>query len=373
LTNQAGVTAQGVSAVDLLHSDPRVRAAQVQLVRVFAPEHGFRAAEDRQGVGDEVDPKTGLTIHSLYGRETMAPPDSLLRDIDALVFDLPDIGTRTWTYVGLMVYAMRAAARANVAFIVLDRPNPLGGRAEAPMLDSAIANADDPTPGRAGQAYALYPAPLRHGMTMGEMARMFAGELAIPVRLHIVPLGGWRRTTRWEETGLPWIAPSPAMTTPTSARVYPALVAFERANVSVGRGTDLPFQRIGAPWMNADSIVTLLEERSMVGLRFEAERFTPNAPTDGKFGGRSIPGVRIIVEDPERMQAGRLSATLLWALQKVHGDSLRVSNQGFDLRFGDPAARAELMANGDPDEVIDRMQPAVIAWQQRMRRYHLYR
>jgi uncharacterized protein YbbC (DUF1343 family) len=373
LTNQTGVNALGVSDVDLLHSDPRARAANVRLVRIFAPEHGFRGTADRQGLPDEVDVSTGLMIHSLYGRETAAPPDSLLRDVDALVFDLQDIGTRTWTYVGLMVYAMRAAGRAGIPFIVLDRPNPLGGRIEAPFLDSALANPDDPTADRRGQAYALYPTPLRHGMTMAELARMFAGELGIEVQLHVVPMRGWRRSMAWDDTGLPWIVPSPAMVSPTSAQVYPALVAFEQSNVSVGRGTDRPFQRFGAPWMDADSIVALLSDRSFAGLRFEAERFTPVAPTDGKYAGRSLRGVRVIVEDPERLQAGRLGATVLWALAHVHGDSLRLNNLGFDLRFGDPAARESLLGSGDPDEVIDRLQPALIEWQRRMRRYHLYR
>jgi uncharacterized protein YbbC (DUF1343 family) len=373
LTNQTGVNAQGVSDVDLLHADPRAKAANVRVVRIFAPEHGFRGDADRTNLPDEVDARTGLMIHSLYARETSAPPDSLLRDVDALVFDLQDIGTRTWTYVGLMVYAMRAAGRAGIPFIVLDRPNPLGGRIEAPFLDSALANPNDPTAERRGQAFALYPTPLRHGMTMGELARMFAGELGIPVQLTVVPMRGWRRAMGWSETGLPWIVPSPAMVSPTSAQLYPALVAFEQSNLSVGRGTDRPFQRIGAPWLDAERVVALLEERSLAGLRFEAERFTPTAPTDGKFGGQSLRGVRIIVEDAERVQAGRLGATVLWAVARANGASLRLNTRGFDLRFGDPAAREALVGTGDPDEVIDDLQPALIRWQQQTRRYHLYR
>jgi len=306
LTNQTGVDAEGVSDVDLLLRDPRVKRANVSVVRLFSPEHGIRGTADRPDLPDEVDRASGLTVHSLYRRETIPPPDSLLRDLDALVFDLQDIGTRTWTYVGVMVYAMRAAARVGIPFIVLDRPNPLTGRAEGPLLDRALANPDDPTAERRGQAYALYPAPLRHGMTMGELAQFFAGELNIPVTLHVVPVTGWRRSMWWEETKLPWIVPSPAMVSTTSALLYPSLVAFESSNVSVGRGTDRPFQRFGAPWMNADSVAKLLEERGLSGVRFEAERFTPNAPTDGKFAGRAVPGVRIIVEDRDRLQVGRI-------------------------------------------------------------------
>ncbi len=373
ITNQTGVDASGVSDVDLLVHDARAKRANVALVRLFSPEHGIRGTADRPGLPDEIDRATGLTVHSLYGRETIPPPDSLLRDLDALVFDLQDIGTRTWTYVGVMVYAMRAAARVGIPFIVLDRPNPLTGRAEGPLLDRALANPEDPTSERRGQAYALYPAPLRHGMTMGELAQFFAGELQIPVTLHVVPVTGWRRSMWWEETKLPWIVPSPAMVSTTSALLYPALVAFESSNVSVGRGTDRPFQRFGAPWMNADSVARLLEERGLSGVRFEAERFTPTAPTDGKFGGRAVPGVRIVVEDRDRLQVGRIGAAVLWAIQRASGDSLRVQARGFDLRFGTPAGREALLGTGDPDEVIDAALPGVVAFQQATRKYLIYR
>ncbi len=373
LTNQTGVNAEGVSDVDLLLHDARVKRANVSVVRLFSPEHGIRGTADRPDLPDEVDRASGLTVHSLFRRETIPPPDSLLRDVDALVFDLQDIGTRTWTYVGVMVYAMRAAARVGIPFIVLDRPNPLTGRAEGPLLDPALANPDDPTAERRGQAYALYPTPLRHGMTMGELAQFFAGELNIPVTLHVVPVTGWRRSMWWEETKLPWIVPSPAMVSTTSALLYPSLVAFESSNVSVGRGTDRPFQRFGAPWMNADSVAKLLEERGLTGVRFAAERFTPNAPTDGKFAGRSVPGVRIIVEDRDRLQVGRIGAAVLWAIQRASGDSLRVQARGFDLRFGSPAGREALLGTGDPDEVIDAALPGVVAFQQATRKYLIYR
>jgi uncharacterized protein YbbC (DUF1343 family) len=372
ITNQTGVDAKGVADVELLQQDPRVKRAHVTVVRLFSPEHGIRGRQDVANLPDERDERSGLMVHSLYRRESEPPPDSLLRDLNALVFDLQDIGTRTWTYVGVMVYAMRAAARVGIPFIVLDRPNPITGRTEAPLLDSTLANPDDPAPGRPGQAYALYPAPLRHGMTMGELARFFAAELRIPVELSVVRMSGWRRTMWWDETGLPWVDPSPAMVSPTSALLYPALVAFERANVSVGRGTALPFQRFGAPWMDSKRVAQLLAERDLGGVRFEAERFTPTAPTDGKYADREIPGVRIIVEQRDRVQAGRIAAAVLWALGRAAPDSLRITAGGFDLRFGAPAAREALLRGDDPDEVIDRMQAEVVAFQRRVRTYLLY-
>jgi uncharacterized protein YbbC (DUF1343 family) len=373
LTNQTGVDAEGRSVVDLLQRDARARAADVTVLRLFSPEHGIRGVADRPNLPDEVDQRSGLTVHSLYATETVPPPDSLLRDLDALVFDLQDIGTRTWTYVGVMVYAMRAAARVGIPFVVLDRPNPVSGRVEGPLLDSALANPDDPSPQRRGRAYALYPAPLRHGMTMGELARWFADALAIDAELHVVPMRGYRREMWWEDTQLSWVVPSPAMVSPTSALVYPALVAFERTNLSVGRGTDLPFQRLGAPWLDAEALVDSLNARNLAGIRFEAERFTPRNPTDGKFGGRTIPGVRITVVDRDRAQMARLGAALLWAVHRVHADSLQVNARGWDERFGAAAVRAGILAGQDPDELLDRELGAVVAWQRATRQYLIYR
>src|SRR5689334_23693150 len=173
LTNQTGIDERGRSDIDMLR-EKKARDAGVTLVQLFSPEHGLRGTEDRQNIASGVDAQSGLPVFSLYGQQTIAPPDTMLAKLDALVFDLQDIGTRTWTYVGAMVYSMRAAARTGKPIIVLDRPNPITGYLiEGPLLDTALANPEDPTPSRAGQAYALWPMPLRHGMTMGEMARYF--------------------------------------------------------------------------------------------------------------------------------------------------------------------------------------------------------
>jgi len=372
ITNHTTVDASGTHLIDVLQKDPRVKRANVTLVRLFSPEHGIRGDVDRENLPDQLDERSGLMVHSLYTNGTVPPPDSLLRDLDALVFDLQDIGTRTWTYVGVMVYGMRAAARAGIPFVVLDRPNPITGRMEAPLLDSALSNPEDPTPTRRGLAFALYPAPLRHGMTNGELARWFAAELRIPVQLTVVPMQGWRRTMWWDETGLPWVVPSPAMATVASALVYPALVPLEGTNVSVGRGTKAPFQRFGAPWMDAPRLATMLNELGFVGVRFEAERFTPRESPDRKFNDREIPGVKIVVTDRDRAPMGRVGAAVLWSLKKVHGDSLRATERTIDQRFGSSAARQALFAGTDPDEVIDAMQPAVAAFQRKVRPYLLY-
>ena len=374
LTNQTGVDGQGASDIDLLASDPRAAAAGVRLVALFSPEHGIRGTEDRENIASGVDQRSGLPIHSLYGAATIAPPDSTLRGLDALVFDLQDIGTRTWTYVGNLVYTLRAAKRNGVALVVLDRPAPLtGAHQDGPTLDSALANPEEPSPSRPGQAYALYPFPLRHGMTMGEMALFYNDVLGIGADLHVVPMAGWRRSMWFDETGLPWVRPSPNLPSLASALVYPALVAFEASNLSVGRGTAEAFQRFGAPWLDARATAALLNERELPGVRFEPESFTPRDPGDKKYGGRAIPGVRVVVTDRDRVHAGRLGAAIFWAVSRTGRDSLTISPRAFDLRFGSTAAREALQRGEDPDEVIDRSVAAVAEFSRQARRYYLYR
>ncbi len=374
VTNQTGVDERGRRSVDLLFADERSQRAGVKLVKLFAPEHGATGTADRTGLTDERDLKTGLVLHSLYQRHTMAPADSLLLDVDVLVVDLQDIGTRTWTYVGVVLYSMQAAERRGIPVLVLDRPNPISGAAtEGGLLDSALADASYPTPTGRTNGFAIYPMPLRHGLTMGELARLVQANLKMSARLTVIPMRNWRRTMWFDDTDLPWIKPSPNMPNITSALFYPALVPFEASNVSVGRGTDQPFQRFGAPWLRADSVARLLEDLSLTGVRFRAERFTPHKPGDSKYGGRSIPGVRIELLDRERVQPARVGAAILWALNRAHPDSLSITPAGFDLRMGSAKLRETLMAGADPDAVLDRLLPAVVAFEKDARRFHLYR
>lgn len=373
LTNQTGIDEKGNSDIDLLR-EKRARDAGVRLVQLFSPEHGLRGTEDRQNVASETDPKSGLPVYSLYGQQTVAPPDSMLRALDALVFDLQDIGTRTWTYVGAMIYAMRASARVGRPIIVLDRPNPITGYIiEGPVLDSSLANPEDPAPGRPGQAYALWPMPLRHGMTMGELALYFNDVLKIRADLHVVPLQGWRRDVWFDLTGLPWVKPSPNMPSIQSAMLYPGLVAFEATNLSVGRGTPEAFQRVGAPWLNAAATVAILKDREIPGVRFFVETFTPQNPTDQKYGGQAIPGIKIMVINRSNLQAARVGAALLWAINKTAGTRLTIRNRAFDLRFGSPPVREALLRGMDPDVLIDREYKAAYAFRESTRQYLIYR
>jgi uncharacterized protein YbbC (DUF1343 family) len=372
VTNQTGIDEHRESDIDVLR-EQKVRRANVSLTMLFSPEHGIRGTEDAQNIANDVDRPTGLPIYSLYMSQTLPPPDSLVRQLDALVVDLQDIGTRTWTYVGAMLYAMRAAARTGKMIIVLDRPNPLTGFfVEGPVLDSSLANAQDPAPGRPGLAYALYPVPLRHGMTIGELALFFNDELGIHANLHVIPMQGWRRELWFDRTGLPWVRPSPNMPSLQSAMLYPGLVAFEGTNVSVGRGTPLAFQLVGAPWLNVKATLSLLKDRDITGVRFEEESFTPVAPTDGKYAGQRIPGIRIQITNRNSLQSARVGATLLWAIAKSSRAGLSIDDRAFDLRFGSPRVREALLRGDDPDAVIDHEYRDAFTFRDRTRRYLLY-
>jgi uncharacterized protein YbbC (DUF1343 family) len=373
LTNQTGVDERGISDIERLRDD-RARRAGVTLVRLFSPEHGIRGTEDRAHIESGVDARSGLPVVSLYTETTVAPPDSLLRDLDALVIDLQDIGTRTWTYVGAMDYAMRAAARRHLSVIVLDRPNPItGDHVDGPMLDTALSNPEEHTRQRPGKAYALYPFPLRHGMTMGELALFYNSVLEIDAPLHVVPMKGWRRAMWFDQTGLPWVRPSPNLPTLQSALIYPSLVAFEGSNVSVGRGTDIAFQQFGAPWMDAARIARMLNDRHVPGVEFVVDSFTPQNPGDGKYGGRRIPGVRIAVPDRDAVQSGHVAAAILWALDRVNHDSLKLRPQTFDERFGSTAVRQAILAGADPAAAMDAQRLPVARFLDDARRFFLYR
>jgi len=373
LTNQSGIDERGASDIDRL-SDARARAEGVKLVQLFSPEHGLRGTEDSQNIASGIDAQSGLPVYSLYGQQTVAPPDSMLRNLDALVFDLQDVGTRTWTYVGAMVYSMRASARVGRPIIVLDRPNPITGYIiEGPVLDSSLANPEDPAPGRPGQAFALWPMPLRHGMTIGELALYYNDVLKIHANLHVIPVQGWRRDVWFDLTGLPWVRPSPNLPSLQSEMLYPGLVAFEATNLSVGRGTPEAFQRVGAPWLNAAATVAILRDREIPGARFYVESFTPVNPTDQKYGGQTIPGIRITVYNRSNLQAARVGAALLWAINKTAGSKLTIRNRDFDVRFGSPSVREALLRGDDPDVLIDREYKSAYAFREATRQYLIYR
>jgi uncharacterized protein YbbC (DUF1343 family) len=284
ITNHTGVTRGKVSGIDLLAEAP-----ELELVALFSPEHGIRGeAEGGVGIESGVDRETGLPIHSLYG-DTRKPTPEMLEGLDALLFDIQDVGARYYTYVSTMAEAMEAAGEAGIPFIVLDRPNPIGGIAvQGTVLDPEFAS-----------FVGLFPVPMRHGMTAGELARLYVGEFGIRVRLHVVPVEAWRREMMFGETTLPWIPPSPNMPSVESALHYPGTCLFEGTNLSVGRGTDVAFQIVGAPWLDGDSLVAALSSYQIPGVEFQAIRFTPHNPGDGKFPDQEVGGVRLLSAGPD--------------------------------------------------------------------------
>jgi uncharacterized protein YbbC (DUF1343 family) len=324
ITNHTGVGADGVSTIDRIFAHP-----DVQLVALFSPEHGIRGAvEAGMEVADETDPDTGIPIHSLYG-ETLKPTPEMLEGLDALLFDIQDVGSRYYTYIYTMALAMEAAGEAAVQFIVLDRPNPVGGRlVQGNVLDPELSS-----------FVGRYPVPMRHGMTPGELASLFRNAFGVDVDLRIVPLQGWTRDMLYSDTGLDWLAPSPNMPELESALHYPGTCLFEGTNLSVGRGTDRAFQWIGAPWLDGDQLARILTDAQLPGVRFYPARFTPEAPGDGKFDGIEVNGIRLEVIDPNIYDPTRAAIALLIESRRMSGDRWEWTPEHFDRLAGTQRVR----------------------------------
>jgi len=299
LAHQASVTRRLEHAAPLLAD---LRGAR--LVRLFAPEHGlWGESQDHARIAHARDPVTGLPVVSLYGARR-EPTGAMLRGLDALVVDLQDIGARYYTFQWTMVLAMRACGRAGVEVIVLDRPNPLGG-------DTLEGNLPDP---RFASFVGLHPLPARHGFTIGEVARWARREHGVRCRLTVVPMRGWRRAMQWEETDLPWVAPSPNMPTVDTARVYPGGCLIEGTNLSEGRGTTRPFELVGAPWLDGHAWAGALERLGLPGVAFRPTRFIP---TFHKWAGRACGGVQIHVTDRERFKPFLTTLGMLATAQRL--------------------------------------------------------
>ena len=324
----AGSPREFGSMIDALHEAP-----DVELVALFGPEHGIRGLfEAGVRIESAVDEQTGVPIHSLYGG-TLRPTPEMLEGVDILLFDMQDIGARYYTYVSTMAYAMEAAGEQGIPFVVLDRPNPLGGNAvQGNVLDPEYTT-----------FVGLYPVPMRHGMTVGELARMYIGEFGIEVNLHVVPMDGWRRDMTFSDTGLLWVAPSPNIPTFESALAYPGTCLFEGTPLSVGRGTDRAFQWVGAPWLDGPALAESLNTYGLEGVRFEAATFTPANAGDGKFDGREIQGVRLIHE-ATNYDASKAAVAMLLEAYAMSGDNWEWREVHFDRLAGTDALRLGIEA-----------------------------
>lgn len=310
ITNQTGVDSKGRRTIDMLAA-----ADGVKLVALFSPEHGISGTLDQDVVDNEKDAATGLPIYSLYGA-TRRPRDQDLEGIDALVFDIQDVGVRFYTYTSTMGYCMEAAAKHHLRFFVLDRPNPLGGeRIEGPLLD------------RDKTAFVAYfPMPIVYGMTLGELAQMFNSENKIGADLRVVRLKDWKRSEIYDDTGLKWIPPSPNLRTVAEVFPYPGIEILQAGGVSVGRGTDTPFEIVGAPWIRGDQFLAELSARRIPGIEFRAAKFTPASDA---HKGVVCQGVRLTLTDRSAFKSVRNGMEFAEALHKLYPDHFQIAKMIF--------------------------------------------
>ncbi|MGG1685738.1 exo-beta-N-acetylmuramidase NamZ family protein [Pseudalkalibacillus sp. NRS-1564] len=334
ITNPTGVDQELNSIVDLLHND-----SDVDLKALYGPEHGVRgSAQAGEYVEYYMDEETGLPVYSLYG-STKKPTPEMLEGIDVLLFDIQDVGTRFYTYIYTMAYAMEAASENDIEFIVLDRPNPLGGETvEGPVLDDEYSS-----------FVGKYEIPLRHGMTVGELASLFNEEFEIGADLTVVEMDKWKRDMYYDDTPLEWVLPSPNMPTLDTALAYPGAALIEGTNVSEGRGTTKPFELIGAPFINATELASELNELKLPGVDFRAASFTPSF---SKHAGELTHGVQIHVTDKEAFKPVKTGLSLVKTIHDLYPEDFefRAENSAgvsfFDLLVGNGWIR-EGIENGD--------------------------
>jgi uncharacterized protein YbbC (DUF1343 family) len=351
ITNHTGLDAQGRSTVDLLS-----HAVGVQLVALFSPEHGLAGNNDDR-VSSTKDAATGLPIYSLYA-ETRRPTEAMLQGIDTLVFDVQDAGVRFYTYTATMAYCMEEAAKHNIVFYVLDRPNPLGGEiVEGPVLDA------DKT-----SFTGYFALPVRYGLTIGELAQFFNAENHINCELHVIAMKNWHRNYFYESTGARWVPPSPNLRTLKGSILYPGLEILQNAGVSVGRGTETPFEEFGAPWINGDEVAADLNARQLPGLRFAGQPFIPVV---GLYGGQRCGGVAVRVTDKQKVRSMRMGVEIAAILKKL-----------YPTRF-DPEKLVFLVANAEtirqlqegalPEQIVASWESQLHDFDALRRKYFLYK
>jgi uncharacterized protein YbbC (DUF1343 family) len=350
ITNHTGVDLQGRSTVELL-----AHASGVQLVALFSPEHGIAGHAD-ENVASSKDPSTGLPIFSLYG-EHMRPTEEMLNGIDALVFDVQDAGVRFYTYTTTMGYCMEEAAKKGIKFYVLDRPNPITGDIiEGPVLDTEKTS-----------FVAYFPLPVRYGLTIGELAQLFNTENHINAELHVIPMKGWHRNYFFESTGLRWIPPSPNLRTLKGSILYPGLEILQNAGVSVGRGTEAPFEEFGAPWINGEEVATELNAENLPGLHFANQPFIP---VSGLYAGQRCGGVGIKVTDRATIRSMRMSLEIAAILQKKYPSNFETAK--LVLLLGNDETVHQLQAGTTPQQIVAGWAKDLAAYDQKRRKYLLY-
>ena len=351
ITNHTGVAADGQSSIQLLHE-----ADNINLTRIFSPEHSLSGLLDIEIIENSRETSTGIPVVSLYG-DVRRPSAAMLAGIDTLVFDIQDIGTRFYTYISTMGHAMTAAADHGIAFVVLDRPNPINGVDVAgPVLDDGLQS-----------FVGFHTIAVRHGMTVGEIALMLKAELELDLDLRIIKMSGWHRDQFFDETGLTWINPSPNMRSLTAALLYPGIGLLETTNLSVGRGTATPFEHIGAPWLDGSLLAENLTDLNLPGVSFEAVTFIPDA---SKFSGQECRGIRFAITDREVFEPLTTGFAIAAQLRLDYPGTWDVDAY---LRLLGSAATLEALKSGQmADEIIDGYSPGLEAFLERRAEFLLY-
>jgi uncharacterized protein YbbC (DUF1343 family) len=361
LTNQTAVTSAGESGIDLLHASP-----DVNLVALYGPEHGLRGGiEGGVRIASGIDERTGVPVHSLYG-QVQRPTPAMLRGVDVLLFDMQDIGARPYTFVWTMAMAMEAAAAQRIPFIVLDRPNPITDRMEGPLMEMAMRTVAQPITG-------YFPVPLRHGMTVGEIARYINAEYSIGADLTVIPAAGWHAGQWFDETGLPWLDPSPNIRSLEAALTYAGLVLFEATPLTVGRGTAAPFSVVGAPWLDPGRLLQRMRNYEIPGVAFDTVRIVPQGEGWVPFRGEMVRAVRMRVTDRDIFQPVWMTLVMMHEIRNQHPGEFRVLNEGMTQMLGSRWARQAFDRGEDPRVIWQRWQTELDGWEQVRARYALYR
>ncbi len=353
ITNQTGISRDGKRNVDLM------LAAGVQVTALFSPEHGLNGVEDRADVSNSKDPASDLPVYSLFRASSRRIEPKMLANVDALVFDIQDVGARFYTYSCTMLYAMEESARNHMPFFVLDRPNPITGtRVEGPMIDPELESFTG-----------CFEIPVRHGMTLGELASMANGEHKLGADLHVVPMRGWNRGDWFDSTGLAWVDPSPNMRSLNAAILYPGLAMLEASkNYSVGRGTDSPFELIGADWIQGRELAAFLNGRFIPGVRVYPVRFRPSA---SNFSGKTIEGVRFVLTNRDTFDSTRLGLEVAYALGKLYPGKIIWQDNRFLI--GSQGVMKAMQVDSDPRNIVEEMQDPLARFIERREKYLLYR
>jgi Uncharacterized protein conserved in bacteria len=351
ITNHTGRDREGRLTIDQLAA-----ATNLKLVALFSPEHGLRGIEDAP-VASLRDEKTGLPVYSLYDNATRRPTDEMLKDVDTLVFDIQDIGARFYTYTATMLYAMEEAARRKLKFVVLDRPNPINGYdIEGPVADGDLLSFT-----------AAHRLPVRHGLTIGELAMLFNSERKIGADLTVIKLEGWRRADYFDGTSLTWVNPSPNMRSLTEALLYPGIGLLETTNLSVGRGTDTPFEVVGAPWIEPAHLSDALNRAGLAGARFVPVRFTPRS---SKFAGEACGGVNIVITDRAAFRPVAVGIEIAYQINRLYSDKWKTDDY---LRLlANRAALAALKEGKPVSEIAATWQAGLAEFARIRQKYLLY-